>query len=329
MSWSGTDYFLRSLNVLGWVFVYAALFLHKDEEGRIQNSVEEWWMGLRNKQNAARSWAPTFMREVARLTGQGFDLLFGRRLLSLRVVGVSFCLSIASFFLFGLLASALIHSPPVHLARNAFLYFLLFGALALTPAFLENDRLLRLLWWITVVVVLLTIGKIGFAVYAIRGGMATLLFVTYLLLVFGISFACDISFIALTRWILRRVSRIDHVHEILMTILCNLLILLILLVVPILIGARVLHYWPGAGLAIAASFALNSIDFVVGFAALTLALLLLLHRLVWTMVERPLYAIQRFAPIKNKRLLWRTGIALVVLPTHTGLGLLRSLWEKL
>ena len=76
------------------------------------------------------------------------------------------------------------------------------------------------------------------------------------------------------------------------------------------------------------SFVLNSVDVIVGLAALMLALLLLLHRLVWPTVERPTYAMERFGFIKRKKLLWTAGIVLV-LPTYTIFQLLTSLLDRL
>jgi hypothetical protein len=327
MSWSGTVYLFRFLNALGVAFLYASLFLHEDDEERIQNRIEEWWVKLADKQDASRSWTATFMREVAVLTTRGFDRLFGKRLLSLRVAGISFCFSVASFYWSGFVAVVLSRSTHPHLAHGAVLWGLFFAAMALVPAFSEDGWLLAF-WWVLILVELLALGRFLFFVYAVRGGVFTERAAGYLLLLFGVSFACDISYIVLTRWVLRRLAKIDRVYEILLAILGNLLILVILLLIPIQIGLKVLQHSPGAGIAIMVSFILNSIDFAAGFAVLVLALLLLLHRSLWSAVERPLYAIQRFAPIKNKKWLWRTGVVLLTLPTHTGLGFLKSLLEK-
>jgi len=82
MSWSRIDYVFALLHVLGLMFIFAALFLYEDEERRIQNKVEEWWIKLSDLQRASRSRAVAFMQEVAKLTGRGFDSVMGERLLS-------------------------------------------------------------------------------------------------------------------------------------------------------------------------------------------------------------------------------------------------------
>jgi len=133
----------------------------------------------------------------------------------------------------------------------------------------------------------------------------------------------------ITRWILRRISKIDRVHEIVPEILVNLMILAALVLVPIFVGAKVARFLPMAGATVMMAFILNSIDFIAGFAALLLALLLLLHRFLWPMIQRPLYAIHRFAPVGNKKLLWAIGIGLIVLPTHSTIEFLKSLLSRL
>ena len=43
MLYTRTDYAFRFLNVIGWIFLYAAIFLYEDEEAQIHNRIEEWW----------------------------------------------------------------------------------------------------------------------------------------------------------------------------------------------------------------------------------------------------------------------------------------------
>ncbi len=185
------------------------------------------------------------------------------------------------------------------------------------------------LWWAMIVFALLRISNFLFRAFSVFGLGRTASGIGYMTLLFAYSLLCDLSYIVLTRWVLRRISKIDRVHEIVLEVLVSLLILVSLIWAPIFFGARIGRHLPMAGGVLLFSFVLNSIDIVVGLAALMLALLLLLHRLVWPTVERPIYAIQRFGLIKNKKFLWGVGIALVFLPKHTTIQLLKSLVEKL
>lgn len=316
------------LHALGAVFICAGLFLYEDEEGKFQNKVEEWWVRLSDTQSVSRSKVAAFMQGVARLTADGFDTLFGRHLFSLRLIPVSIYLSLASLFLLMFLFFRRVANPGAATRYEAFLIFLSFVALALVPALLKNKWLLAI-WWAIIPVNLLSMtGFVAFLVKT-RGTRATIRGIGLVALLFLVSLLCDLTYIVLTRYILRRVSRIDHPPEIVIMILVNLAALAIPLFVPIYGALALVNYAPYAAAMVMFSLMFNAIDFLVGFAGLLLALLLLLHRLFWPTIQRPLYAIYRFAPIKRKRWLFATGLALLFLPTHTTGQLLRTILEKL
>jgi hypothetical protein len=311
------------------MFIFAALFFYEDEERRIQNKVEEWWIKLSDMQRASRSRAVAFMQEVARLTGHGFDSLMGERVLSLRFIFTSICFSIASIFLFGFLVLPFVPKAPAGTTtESAFLWFLFFVALPLVPAHTKSKGLLGL-WLLLILVTFLPIVGIILRVSMTRGVGPAARGLGYLMLALGFSLFCDLSYIVITRWMLRRVSKIDRLHEIVLEMLLNLLVMGLALLAPIFLGLNVFKYSPTAGAVMFSSFLLNSIDFIAGFAALILALLLLLHRLLWPTIQRPLYTIHRFAPIKNKKLLWTMGISLILLPTHITIEFLKSFLDKL
>jgi hypothetical protein len=316
------------LHVLGVVLICAGLFLYEDEEGKFQNKVEEWWIKLSDRQKASRSKVAAFMQEVARLTGKGFDRLFGPRLFSLRVIPVSIYLSLASCFLLILLIFPRIKNPGAATRQGAFFILVFFLGLSLVPALFNNKRVLRL-WWAIIPGTLLSISGFIVFVFKTRGPRSAFLGISLVALIFVSSLFCDLTYIALTRYILRRISGIDRIPEILVMIFLNLLALAIPLLGPIYLGIALVKYAPQAGAMVLFSVMFNSIDFLAGFAALLLALLLLLHRIFWPAIQRPLYAIYRFAPIKEKKWLFRTGVALLVFPNHFTIEVLRAILEKL
>jgi hypothetical protein len=171
-------------------------------------------------------------------------------------------------------------------------------------------------------------GFIAF-LFKTRGARSTFYGISLLALLFGSSLLCDLIYIILTRYILRRISGIDRIPEILIMIVLNLLALAVPLLGPIYLGTALFKYSAQAGAVVVVSIMFNSIDFLAGIAALLLALLLLFHRIFWPAIQRPLYAIYRFAPIKEKKWLFKTGVALLVLPNHFTIDLLRATLEKL
>jgi hypothetical protein len=318
----------RFLHLLGAVFICAGLFLYEDEEGKFQNKVEEWWIKLSDKQTASRSRVAAFMQGVAQLTGSGFDRLFGHRLFSLRVVPISIYLSFASCFLLILLVVPAAKYAPTTSRHAAFVLFIYFLALGLVPGFFKNKWVLGL-WWTIIPAALLSISGFMAFLFKTRGARSTLYGIGLVALIFISSLLCDLIYIALTRYVLRRISGIDHIPEILFMIFLNLLALVVPVFGPIYAGLGIAKYAEMAGGMVVLSIMFNFIDFLAGFAALFLAVLLLLHRLFWPAIHRPLYAIYRFAPIKEKKWLFRIGVILLFLPQHFTVEVLKAVLEKL
>jgi hypothetical protein len=319
------DYLFRALNFLGWLLMYCAVFLYEDQEGRVQNKIVEWWVKVDDARIVAHSRAAAFLTAVARLTARGFDRVLGERLISLRFAGVSLCLSIASVSLITAFGTIRLHQSP----RGPLFLSACLVAAALVPAFGESRWVLRLWGLLLFVAVLRPFGYLLFILYSVRGIAFAGRTLGYVALPLAVSFACDVSYVSLTRWMLRKVSSGSRVYEVVLLAAVNLLILYLIFLGPIQLGAKVSQYWQGGGAAIMLSFCLNAIDFFAGSAALLLAVSLLIHRLFWPVVEKPLYALQRYGVISNKKLLWGAGLALAFLPTHMAVGVLRLLIEKL
>jgi hypothetical protein len=135
-----------------------------------------------------------------------------------------------------------------------------------------------------------------------------------LLLGTGVSYACDLLFIAATRWLLRWSSSMRHFAEIVGVILLNMLLAAVLTIVPYRLYQLSLDFFwtpDSSGLVFAAPFgdwksslgrvlayffslvtAANIIDGMVASAFMLLALSMLAHRLFWPLINRPLYALR-------------------------------------
>lgn len=323
LHWSA-HYLPRLLNLLGYLLLYCAVFLYEDDEGKIQNRIEQWWIHLDDARVVAHSRAAAFLQEVARLTVQGFDCFLGKNLASLRFVGVSFCLSIASLLLLAFFGALRTRHPAGHpLFASA-----CFVAFALVPG-LNAGRWIGRLWGLGLLLsVLLPISSFLFFIHRTQGVAYIGRGLGYAALAFGVSFACDVSYVALTRWMLRKISTGGRLSEAALMVAVNLLILFVVVIGPVQLGAWVFRYWQGGGAVIILSFCLNAIDFFAGSTALLLALSLLIHRVLWPILEHPLYALQRYQVISNKKLLWGAGLGLAFLPTQMAFDLVRPLLEK-
>lgn len=202
----------------------------------------------------------------------------------------------------------------------------------MVPAFFKNKWVVGA-WWAVIPGALLSGSGFFVFVFRTRGARSTFYGLGLAALVFFCSLLCDLIYIALTRYILRRIIGIDRIPEILLMIFLNLLALVVPILGPIYGGLALAKYAPHAGAMVLVSFMFNSIDILAGSAALLLALLLLLHRLFWPAIQRPLYAVYRFAPVnvplKEKKWMFTIGLALLFLPYHLTLALLRAILDKL
>jgi len=318
------DYLLRALNALGWLLLYSAVFLYEDQEGQMQNRIVRWWVRVDDARIVAHSRLEAFVQGVARLTARGFDQVLGETLISFRFAGVSLCLSIVS----GLMALTFGAIRAHQSVRGPLLMSVGFVAVALLPAF-ETGRWVRRFWGLILIVVVLgPLVPFLFFLYSRRGAASAGHAVSYVALAFGVSFVCDICYVGLTRWMLRRVAVNSRVSGVVLMVAINLLLLTMLLLGPIELGIKLFTYWPEGGEVILFSFFLNAIDFFAGSAALFLGIALLVHRLLWPALEKPLYALQRYQAISNKKLLWGLGLSLAFLPTHMTFDVFKALLAK-
>lgn len=319
------EYLLRVLNALGIVLIYCAVFLYEDREGRIQNLIAEWWVKVDDARLASNSRTQAFLQGVARLTVGGFDRVIGNNVLSFRFAGVSLSLSIASFFFIAVFGAVKSHQSPSLPLFGAIL-FILIGIL---PG-LDTQTWVVKVWGFGLIFFILAQATGGFLffVYFTFGGAVLARGVAYIVLAFMTSFACDVCYVALTRWMLRRVAKGASNYWIALMVPTNLVSLGLLLLGPIALGIAVSRYWQTAGSAIMLSFCLNAVDIFAGSAALILALTLLSHRLFWPVIQRPLYAFQRYRVITNKKFLWAAGLALATLPTNGTLSAIGRLLAK-
>src|SRR5216684_8894839 len=89
------------VDLLGLSLLYAALFLHENEEGQLQNRLEKLWIAVDDLSKAALSKQAAFLQQVSAMANSALNKLFGTRLFSVGAVSASLCLSIGcvSFFL--------------------------------------------------------------------------------------------------------------------------------------------------------------------------------------------------------------------------------------
>ena len=326
--------------IIGLLLVSTVL-LKEDAEKKVQSRLETWWVKLSYVQDGALAKATAFLRVISELTGAVFDRFLGRRLFSPRGLGVSVCYSLASFFLcFQLLIA---FSPkatgPTYLELwGWFAFFLVLGTI---PAFLKrSDDEPLWLWGLSVAaIILIPLFKITDVV---RQHQIPQLQVTasglivFFVLIMAISTASDFLYIATTRWLLRKAAESQSLFKIMRIVILDCALAAALILGPIFLGGVAIwklnpglvpakpnpsliipgfHPSPATMIAVGVmlvSPALNTIDFIACSLFFLLMFAMLLHRLLWPILETPVYIVQRYGLLTHKGWLVSAGIVILL-----------------
>jgi hypothetical protein len=317
--------------VSGILIVLISTFLYEPEEGLVQNRLEEWWVALSDAEPRALNKHTAFMVAVADFASRVFDRLFGKKLLSVRSVGVSACFSLASL--------GLVCSPGLKLFDWAYPAYLgaLYGPVIISlvvvgmlPAAL-GTRLSERRWLVGVVLLCLAalagMHSVDWFDAHARVVRETLYNAVFLLVTVG----SDTIFIAVTRWLLRKATRFHSVARILGAILANISLAGLLVFLPTFIAwkeftgrvklpdnlditdAIVRYTWfsNSREIFLTTLSGSNVLDAVVACAFFILLLTLLLHRLLWPTVKRPVYVLARLGILRRRAFFLISGLLLI------------------
>jgi hypothetical protein len=334
----------RLLSVLGGlILLYSAFFLYEDEHGKIQNRLENIWIRINDYRSAALSKHLGFMRLVSSSTARLLDNVFGKDLISVKFVGVSICFSFASLFLVKLW-----HKQGIVYENNRFLvvFIVVYLIMATLPRFISNRKSLKS--WFLSIFLLIPITIVGLHVFIWNSktlvgsinlyneiDLATSILPGFVVGA-AIASVCDILFIALTRHTLRLCSDLKSTIKILAILIVNACAVVSLFLVP-------LHYqgafdvftfdlWAetrGVGVTYMSAvgyFLYSNLIFmfevavysnfytsVVATLFFALAVLMLIHKVTWPVIDRPVYALQEIGIARRKRLFALLGAVLIAL----------------
>jgi hypothetical protein len=335
----------------GSLFLYAAIFLYEDEQGRIQNILEDLWVKIDDRQRVSLSRHAMFVQVLTQFMSQGLNRMFGKRLLSVRSVGVSICYSFASFYLFWLAVFFFKFGRGSQTSDRAFSDFLLICILPLgiylllgvLSTFIRGRVSLKL-WFLVVVlfgfiapaIELLVISAIDNYRHFSRSDLISISWGTSIARYMGIAAGVliDVAFIAMFRWLLRWASGLDSYYKAISVLVLNIAIAFLLFIFPLIFGVdiyatplafvvftiapyvpdiHVLEKLPNPAPAAVVLYFLSSnlIIAMLTSACVLLALAMLIHRLFWPFVDRSVYSLQRVGIARRTKLLGSLGISLI------------------
>ncbi|MEM7474249.1 MAG: hypothetical protein AAF483_04595 [Planctomycetota bacterium] len=345
---------------VGSCLLYISIFLYDDEHGKIQNSLEDWWLRLQDYGDASVGRHIAFSQLLADSLGTRLAKWFGERMCSIRAFAVSSAYSMAALgaVIFLLMLYLFLNqyadrsvAPVAYFAFPAAIVYpgAMLAALVWCILFLrllrnctENPRYCQL----TLVVTLSAPPIWFFSVWcwylfvepppptfslAVRMLLTTAAVLTSVL--------TDWLLLSTTRFCLRACTGFKSVTMMLVSIGLNIALAVLCVVLPAMIFVGQVDILVGLrGLVDTTELAERLRQPIAFFGALCVlnstilaptllfalaALTLLLHRMLWRLISRPLYLVAEMGVAKRRKACFSVAVALLV-PSTTGF----SVWGK-
>jgi hypothetical protein len=308
--------------LLGVFCVLSAIVLYPNEEGKIQSKFEDFWIRVDDFQNLALTHHAAFMTGVANLETRFLDRVFGKRLISIQALGVSFCFSLGTIALLTMLVSYIIlpvRYPELNSVGALIIslgYLICAVIVGAACIWIENHNLLRNSVVIAALIFLL-LWMMTFRAGA--PGVTGEISMRILLLVLS-SFGCDVIFITLTRRLLRWAGEMTSSLKVLATVIVNFF-LAVLFVSPLLVGVNIKLIGDLRDeilITISMIAFSNIVDAVVALFYVLLAVLLLIHRALWPLLTRTLFRMTDIGTKGRRSILTTVGLALLSVSVFGG-----------
>ena len=350
------EYLWISLKILAFIsgifLIYLGAFLYEDEEKKINNKLEDIWLSLDDTSKGLSSKLRAFVKKVGNIIYSGLRALFGEKLLSLKTFLTSLLLSISSInFSFGFIG--LLASPfnPDDLYFNltnliGFIGMIFVSILSLIGAlhinYFKNERLKRFLLVFALAAALTEL----FIFFDFIRTTEEVLWTVFLAAMIGlIATLMDFFFILITIKILKFSSKTNHLGASILLIFSNAIMIVLFTIVPLISGLYfilnnalfipedsqtffgTLNSYLGFALLISPFSSIPAI--LISLLFFILSIFLILHKLFWPLILRPIYALQRNGVLKYKKGLIALGIFLIGVLFPAATEQLKNIIDKL
>jgi len=312
------------VGVIGAYLVFSALLLTETEEGKLHTFLHTWWNRIRDLQAASISQETAFVKVVTDLTSKLFSWLFGGSFWVVPAAPASVAYSTAAFVLSqAFIVPFVTHAPSLlskPLSVILALVLIILGSIGPFIQRLERPSLYLLCWCGYVLVIAVSIlssfmfSPSGHFVLATRHYLEQLPIRTQLL-PFGVillSMASDFVFVTFTRKGLLWASTTLSFIRIVAFALTNFILGATLFVAPFVALRLTSTERVKSVLVLLGSS--NLINLFVAIIWFLLATLMLVHRVVWPLLWRPIHSLERHKIITDHRkMVLFAGIALLCL----------------
>jgi hypothetical protein len=338
---------LRILSASGGVLLlYMAFFLYENEEGKIQNSLENWWTSMDDRRNNVVTTHRYFLSKVSYVLRLHLDMLLGEKLFSSRATKISISYSLGSACILSIIVQASIHvgnNPYIWLIKIWLVYSGYQWIKVATNAYVGNNQPIFRIILNQGLLVMLILCLVYFPLVFILGDLPEAAPMAAIgvgiLSVFGLLF--DILFVALTRKILRLAGDFSSWLKASSALLVNMIAIVCMGILPCYLGrlpgvkqyADWLKQFGFDDATVKMMFDLvaasNVPAILVSSAFVFLTISLFFHQFFWSILQRPIYSLQRHNVIEKKKLLGMLGLCLLYIAYPSSLdglaGLLKGI----
>jgi hypothetical protein len=289
---------LLGLLLIGW-----SVFLYEPEENEIDDTLITWWVNMDDTAKSALRANMSFARSVATVIAKWLDDLFESRLISFDAIRISACLSASSGFLFLLVwfltSDDLHYYTPLQstaIAATCASFSAVYFGVAVSK---RRDEVHAAFMSVFVVGFLLT--------FAALVGVFKKTGVPLLGLILGI--LCDFLVVVLTRasarWMVAGTTTLAFVTAATLNATAGIALLWF----PFIFASHIRLEWLATTFQIAG--ATNIFGAIVSATFVVVSVTVLVHRVFWASLERPLYAMHRFRLFQRRGLLCYAGTVLL------------------
>jgi len=307
----------------GLTCFYSAFLMYEDEEGRVQNRLEDWWCRLDDAANTAVNYHLRIVQSFAKNANTRLELSFGEKLISYQSIGVAICWGMISakltVVILGLISRPLQTRVIVFelVGCFCFMYF------SRRPRFLPSSQhrlwfIMILITWIAFILVAYLSGTarnriapVSMSPEGSQENIVVLGLAVIPLYTVGVLFCIPVclAFVATLRRSLAYITQAKSntrviTATILQTVFSAAIISLHLLAVRNLKSRTDFR-----------EYVLQVTTPITGYAyAMSLLLLLLVgHIAFWGVMRRPLYLLQRIGGERRKRVFAAIGLVMLSL----------------
>jgi hypothetical protein len=317
--------------VVGALLLYAAVFMYEGETSRLENKIELFWIEISERALIVGSKTVAFINAVASLDTRVLNRIFGNKLFSLRLVGMSTTLS-SSVSLLILAVSDRGSSANVFFYRASLiagvaglaicmLSVVVRSTLAVIPTLIP---LALTLFFVCARIVSLFSERVASATYASRDHWSVPVNIALLA-----SLLSDIYASVIIRRSIRFLAEATTTRRVWRAILLQVLWASIFVLLPGLVA--IMWWWKHPHTAVGETlFLISFLNISTALLSVAFAVslgLVLAHKLLWPILERLLYPLARWPILRNRKLLVGLSCLCFVQAFHLTSGFIRALLD--